>query len=43
MLEFNGDTPSMTIESSVAQADWFNDLYADKNYTQTNMMLSLID
>ena len=27
MLEFNGDTPSMTIESSVVQADWFNDLY----------------
>lgn len=28
MLEFNGDTPSMTIESSVAQADWFTDRYA---------------
>ena len=43
MLEFNGDTPSMTIESSVVQADWFNDLYAGKNYSQAYMMLSLID
>jgi hypothetical protein len=43
MLEFNGDTPSMTIESSVAQADWFDYNYGSKNFTQTNMMLSLID
>ena len=28
MLEYNGDTPSLTFESSVAQADWFNDRYS---------------
>ena len=45
MLEYNGDTPSMTIESSVVQADWFSDNYGDsnQNLTQTNMMSDLID
>ena len=33
MLEYNGDTPSMTIESSVVQAEWFNDRYADQGFT----------
>lgn len=45
MLEYNGDTPSMTIESSVVQAEWFSDIYGDakENLTQTNMMSNLID
>ena len=33
MLEYNGDTPSMTIESSVVQAEWFNDRYYYENLT----------
>ena len=45
MLEYNGDTPSMSVESSVVQADWFVDNQGDQNYglTQTNMMSDLID
>jgi len=33
MLEYNGDTPSMTIESSVVQGEWFDDRYYWDNLT----------
>ena len=45
MLEYNADTPSMTIESSVLQAEWFQ--YVNNNarqqYSQANLMKEAMD
>lgn len=30
LLEYNADTPSLQIESSVAEDDWFREKYLDK-------------
>ena len=36
MLEYNADTPSMIIESSVLQEDWFKAVIGDTNNHQAN-------
>ena len=43
MLEYNADTPSMTIESSVIQAEWFYDTGNQHTQSQTNMMKDLME
>jgi glutathionylspermidine synthase len=43
MLEYNADTPSMMIESSVIQAEWFSDTGDQYTQSQTNMMKDLME
>ena len=43
MLEYNADTPSMTIESSVIQAEWFSDTGNQHTQSQANMMKDLME
>ena len=38
MLEYNADTPSMIIESSVLQEEWFKDVIGDTNNHQANYL-----
>ena len=42
MLEYNADTPSMTIESSIIQAEWFSDTGNQHTQSQANMMEDLM-
>ena len=43
MMEYNADTPSLLLESSAVQKEWFQDTLTDSNQQQSNYILSILE